>query len=254
MYAIKLENISFSQQKKLILDNISAHIPKDGLNILLGINGSGKSTLLKIIMNLQTNYQGKVYIFNIEQSRLRAKDKAQSIGFLGQFFQNVFPFKVKDLLLTGRAAFQQFSPTKQDYIRIEEVLEQMQIQYLRDAIFTKLSGGEQQLVLIARVLMQNPKILLFDEPTNHLDIYYQQRVLKLLKNLSSQGYTILCTLHNPTQALQFADQLLLMHNRKLFIPNSKELEDGTLLSKIYRVSFRKVYTNLDDNKYTFIAE
>lgn len=249
--AIQLENITFSRNNKIILENISANIPQACLNILLGTNGSGKSTLLQIITHLQTRYQGQVYILGLPQQKLKPRERANKIGFLGQFFHLVFPFKVEDLLLTGRAAFRHIAPNANDYRRMQQVMDEMHIRHLQGALFTELSGGEKQLVLIGRILMQNPDILIFDEPTNHLDIYYQQRVLSLLQTLRSQGYTVLCTLHNPTQAFQFADNLMYMHQGQLRCPSSEELADGSFLEKIYQVPFQKV--PLDLEKYTFIS-
>lgn len=248
--AIQVQNLSFAHKNKEILRDISVNIPIGGINILLGINGSGKSTFMRIIANLQSKYQGKVYILGREQQQLRSRERAENIGFLGQFFNIIFPFTVRDILLTGTAAFRQIAPKARDYTRMEEVLEIMQIRHLQNSLFPKLSGGEQQMVLIARVLMQNPKILLLDEPTNHLDIYYQQRVLTQLKLLSQHGYTILCTLHNPTQAFQFADRLLFMHQGKLLSPQPQELSDDKFLEKIYQVPFQKIA--IAQKKYTFV--
>jgi iron complex transport system ATP-binding protein len=238
--AIDIRGLHFFYGKKKILDNVNCAFPGGQFSVLLGANGSGKSTLFKIIAGLLPGYEGAITVYGSNAARLRFKERASLIGFLPQFHRTVFPFSVEEILLTGRAAFSGFSPVKADRMRLEQIMEELELEGLREAPFTLLSGGEQQMVMIGRLLMQNPRIIVMDEPTNHLDVYYQHRLMYKLKQYTTKGVTVICIMHNPTLAYQYADGVYFMHQRTVLSPALTSIPDLHLLRSIYGTEFRHI--------------
>lgn len=235
--AIHISNLHYAYGHKSVLKGVNAVFPANKFSVLLGINGGGKSTLFKIIAGLLKGYQGSIHICGKEIDQLRFKDRASLIGFLPQFSQSVFSFTVEEILLTGRTAFSGFSPRKMDRELAHKILEDLAITHLRNKSFTHLSGGEQQIVMIGRLLMQNPKILLLDEPTNHLDVYYQHYLMEKLKTYSENDFTVIAIMHNPTLAFQYADHFSYLHQAGIHTPSNPTKPDVALLERVYKMSF-----------------
>lgn len=212
--AISIENLSYSIQGRRILDQVSLSLPADQFSVILGRNGSGKSTLFNMITGKYRDPSGAVYLLGKERNTLPEKELAKTIGFLPQFHQSIFPFSVHDVVLTGRAAFYRFLPSRNDHKIVSETLSNMGISHLQDKAYTDLSGGERQLVLISRVMAQGPKILVLDEPTNHLDLHFQVLVLEKLKLYSKSGHTVVCIMHDPNMANIYADHCYFMKDQK----------------------------------------
>lgn len=216
---IYLHNLSFSYGKDLVLDGVNAAFEQGKLSVILGRNGSGKSTLFSILANLEKKYKGSISFDGKERNKLR-------IGFLNQFHQTTFPFTVKEVILTGRASFSKFSPTTTDLEEVHAVLNRFNLTHLIDKPYTALSGGERQLVLLCRILVQKPEILMLDEPTNHLDLHYQVAVLECMKQLTQEGMTILCIMHDPNLAFMYGDRFYLMQKKQL--TDMQTLQKGEL--------------------------
>ncbi|MFZ4928048.1 ABC transporter ATP-binding protein [Chryseobacterium sp. Mn2064] len=223
---ISIEQLSFGYGNHEVLQNIRAQFPKGKLSVILGRNGSGKSTLFKIIAGLEKNYQGNVWIGDKERRKIKIGTSSPvRLGFLNQIHQTTFPFSVLDVILTGRASFSRFSPKKSDYNEVENILLKFNLNHLKDKPYTSLSGGERQLVLLCRVMVQKPDILLLDEPTNHLDLHYQVAVLEAIRQLVKEGTTVLCVMHDPNLAFLFGDEFFVMQNHNLVAVQSLEKEE-----------------------------
>lgn len=245
--AIHIQNLYFSYtEDKPVLKNLQVGFEENKFSVLLGINGGGKSTLFKIIAGIEKRYEGSITIFGKELKDISYKDRASLIGFLPQFNQSVFSFTVEDILLTGRTAFSKFSVKDEDRKMAQRIIEDLSIRHLKDKEFNLLSGGEQQIVMIGRLLMQNPKILLLDEPTNHLDVYYQHYLMEKLKTYSKSGFTVISIMHNPTLAFQYADHFYYLHGGHVHTPPDPAIPDIDLLEAVYNMSFVQVSKNGKD--------
>lgn len=243
MQAIEISNLEFSYPDKKVLKKLEVSFFENKFSVLLGINGGGKSTLFKIIAGLLNNYSGNISLFGKDLKTLTYKDRAPLIGFLPQFNQSVFSFTVEDVLLTGRTAFSGFSIKTSDREMVEEIMKDLSITHLRDKTINLLSGGEQQIVMIGRLLMQKPKILLLDEPTNHLDVYYQHYLMEKLKKYSKEGFTVISIMHNPTLAFQYADCFYYLHDGHVHTAADPCIPDIDLLEAVYNMSFVQVEKN-----------
>jgi iron complex transport system ATP-binding protein len=230
---IQLQHVSFAYEKQLVLNQINASFEKGKLSVILGRNGSGKSTMFNILAGLEKKYEGQVFFDGIERKGSRHPIR---LGFLNQFHQTTFPFTVREVILTGRASFSSFKPSAEDHREVEEIVARFQLTYLIDKPYTALSGGERQLVLLCRVLVQKPAVLMLDEPTNHLDLHYQVAVLKCIKQLANEGTTILCVMHDPNLAFMFGDRFYLMQNNQLIdIQSLENKEVHQLLEETYQL-------------------
>jgi ABC-type cobalamin/Fe3+-siderophores transport systems, ATPase components len=249
--SIHIKNLSFAYGKDSILTDVNMSFPEGKLSVILGRNGSGKSTLFNIIAGLEKKYEGAVYIGKTERREWKVgQSKALKLGFLNQFHQTTFPFKVVDVILTGRASFSRFSPGKKDFEAVELILDKFNLAHLKDKPYTSLSGGERQLVLLCRVLVQKPDLLLLDEPTNHLDLNYQIAVLQTAKELVKEGTTVLCVMHDPNMAFLFGDQFYLMKDHRLVDLDGMEREEvRELLEQTYQLPLISLE---NQNKWMFV--
>ena len=239
---IEISELSFSYDKEIVLDNVNASFEKGKLSIILGRNGSGKSTMFNILAGLEKKYHGKVCFDGQERRNIKlGKEQHIRIGFLNQFHQTTFPFTVKEVILTGRASFSKFAPSDEDFNEVRDILSRFQLLHLIDKPYTSLSGGERQLVLLCRVLVQKPEVLMLDEPTNHLDLHYQVAVLKCIKQLAEEGTTILCVMHDPNLAFMYGERFYLMQNKQLVDIQAIQGEElHKLLEDTYQLPLHRI--------------
>jgi iron complex transport system ATP-binding protein len=244
MSAIIIKNLEFSYNGIKILHHVNTEINAGKLTIILGQNGSGKSTFLRILAGLLPYETGDVRILGVDNSKLSFAERSKIIGFLNQQHKAVFPFSVEEVVLTGRAGYVNFIPKESDKLEVNRALDRIGIAHLANRIYTELSGGEQQLVMIARVLAQNPKVLLLDEPTSHLDFTNQSHLLALLKKLANEGLTIVAVLHDPNLAFLYGDDFLFVKDKQV-IRSAPYVDawDVDFLRTIYQGNFETIPHN-----------
>jgi iron complex transport system ATP-binding protein len=242
--AMHAENISFSYGRQQVLDDVSLSISDRSFVVLLGKNGSGKSTLLRILSGILPCQTGKVSIDGQDLKKLSPKERSMIIGFLPQNFRMAFSFSVEDVVMTGRAAHIAFRPGKLDRKMVWEAMERTGILHLQKRVFTEISGGEQQLVRIARVLSQAPKRILLDEPTTHLDLFNQARVLSLLKDLADSGLTVVAVLHDPNAAFVYGDDFVFLKDGNRYRNEGHQQPwDESVLRHVYDIPLECVPYN-----------
>jgi iron complex transport system ATP-binding protein len=219
------------------LKDIDVAVHEGEFTIILGRNGSGKSSLLKIMAGLLKPECGTLEVMGLDSSRLSMAQRARIVGYLPQFHRPVFPFAVEDVVLTGRASHVRLVPGASDRAATLAALERVGIAPLRNRPFTELSGGEQQLVMIARVLAQEPKAILLDEPTAHLDFVNQGRVLGLVKELTRSGLAVVAVLHDPNIAFLYGDRFVYLRDgtREVW-DDSQQAWHPALLERVYGTS------------------
>jgi iron complex transport system ATP-binding protein len=206
--AVSFRDIHFGYvPKQEIISGYSANIPKKGVFAVLGPNGCGKSTLLKLLLGQLKPLSGLIEI------------RGQT-AFVPQLFQVTFAFTALDMVLMGRAKKIGLfgKPGRQDVIAALKCMNRLGIEELVQRPFHQLSGGQRQLVILARALVSEAEILLLDEPTSALDLKNQALALKWISRLAGEdGLTVIFSTHHPHHALAVADQALLMLDRDKYI-------------------------------------
>lgn len=213
--AISIVGLSHRYGNRSILEGIDLTIAAGRFSVVLGRNGCGKSTLFRLIAGFEPLASGRVCLFGRPLQSMHVRERADLLGFMAQQHRAVFPFTVSDVVLTGRAGRVRFSPGEKDRKAVDAALDRIGIAHLALRFFPELSGGEQQLVMLARVLAQEPRIILLDEPISHLDLAYQARVMALLRSLCDDGYTVVAILHDPNLATLYADRLLCLSRGRI---------------------------------------
>jgi iron complex transport system ATP-binding protein len=210
---VEINNLGFYYREKTILKNISFSVNKGEICGLLGPNGSGKTTLLKCINGILNGKTGDIRILGRDISALSREEIAGLIAVVPQELSIVFSFTVLQMVLMGGSSRFGFSgiPKKKDYLNACVVLEELNIIHLAERRYNELSGGEKQMVLIARALFQKPQILLLDEPTSHLDFKRQYTIMELIRKITKEkNLTTLITLHDPNTAGRYCSRLIML--------------------------------------------
>ncbi|MEM1670708.1 MAG: ABC transporter ATP-binding protein [Archaeoglobaceae archaeon] len=229
------------------LDSLNLSLNGGGIFAPLSPNGCGKSTLLKCINKILKPFAGVVLLDGKEILKMEEKEVSKLFGYVPQDHKPPFPYKVIDFVLLGRTPhIGLFStPSKRDYEIAMESLRIVGIESFADRAYTELSGGERQLVLIARALASEAKILLLDEPTAHLDFKNTHRVLETIRRLvKERNLSAIITLHDPNLAQKYGDRIALVHNRKIeCIGFPEEIITEELIRRVYGVEVELLSTN-----------
>lgn len=240
---LSLENVHFRYypDDPDVLSNLSLEIPAGKVTAILGPNGTGKTTLLHILLGLLKPLSGIVKVSGKSHKEYSRRELSQMIGLVPQFESIPFNFSVFEYVLLGRSPYLKplQLPGVEDVRITEEALLAAGIEHLINKPINEISGGERQLVHISRVLTQQTQVLLLDEPTAHLDLENQNRILSLLKQMSSRGNTAVLTSHDPNAAIFAADYFVLMNRGQISAQgNLDEVITAENLSMIYRTPIR----------------
>lgn len=236
--SLTVSNLSFSYGVTPILKNISFSLGEGQLYALLGANGAGKTTLFRCILGLNEKYEGSITVDGSEVRSLTPRQLSHRIAYIPQIHYPAFQYSVLEMVLMGTT--HRLSPVgapgKEETADALAALQTLGIGHLAGRDYGKLSGGEQQMVLIARALVQQTKLLLMDEPTASLDYGNQLRVLHAVRRLARDGYTILLSTHNPQHALSYADRVLALAGGTLAANGpAQEVLSPALLKTLYGV-------------------
>ena len=208
--SIEVKNLSFSYGDRPVLHDISFSVEKGEFLSILGPNGVGKSTLFRCVLGLLSGYTGSVSVDGVDTRTFSIREAAKHIAYIPQSSRSIFNYSVFDIVLMGRTSgLSTFrSPGKKDKELCQWAMKKVGITHLQDRCFHRLSGGEQQLVLIARALVQKAPVLMLDEPTANLDFGNQLLVLEQARSLAQEGYTVIQTTHHPEQSYMYSDRIL----------------------------------------------
>ncbi|WP_303859621.1 ABC transporter ATP-binding protein [Alkalibaculum bacchi] len=215
---LKVKNLSFHYNKgREILSDVSFELHKNDVSCLLGSNGTGKTTLLRCLLALNKTTKGIIKINGQDISKESPKKRAKYMAYVPQASTMAFPYLAKEVVLMGRIAHlgPGASPNNRDHKVCREVLENLGIYHLAEKVFNQMSGGERQMFLVARAMVQQAQILVMDEPTANLDYSNQVKILQIIKQLSEEGYSILMTSHFPDHAFLSCNKVMLMKGGKI---------------------------------------
>ncbi|WP_352400757.1 ABC transporter ATP-binding protein [Anaerotignum sp.] len=244
---------SFGYNSKQILNNISFSIENGEVMSVLGSNGVGKTTLLKCMMGFLKWNQGETVVDGTNIQNIPAKELWKKIAYVPQAKGSAFAFSALDMVVLGRSAhigtFKQ--PQKEDINIALRAMDDVGILYLKDKLCTQMSGGEFQMVLIARALTVSPNMLVLDEPESNLDFKNQLIILDTIKRLSNEkNISAIVNTHYPAHALQISDKsLMLNRDGSSFYGISNEIINEVNMKKAFQVNVHVNEFMLADRSY-----
>lgn len=233
---IQLERVTYGYSREPVLKEISLAFAPGEIVSLLGPNGSGKTTLLKLLLGLARPRDGRVRLEGRTVSAIPAKQLARRIAYVPQVHRLSFGYRVMDVVLMGRMPHKPFffRYGRADEAVALDALERLRILHLKDRPYTEVSGGERQLVLIARALAQGADIFVMDEPVNGLDYGNQIRLLARIADLAGNGFTFIKTTHFPDHALWISDRVVMLDAGRI-------VADGPTARVVTRANLYKLY-------------
>lgn len=213
--SLDIKDLTAGYGKTPVLKNIHLSMEKGNICALMGRNGSGKTTLLRCINAILSPTQGTVKIMGEDVFQLNRMEIAKIISVVPQGNHTAFPFTCLEMILMGSVTRLKpwKMPGKQEKAQALSSLEEIGIADLATRPFNRLSGGERQLVMLARALYQNTPLMLLDEPNTHLDFSNQHHIMALVRKIvKKRNVTALITLHDPNLALYYCDSLIMLKN------------------------------------------
>lgn len=239
MKTLEMQNLTCAYDGRSVLENLCLAARPGEVLALIGPNGVGKSTLMRAMARLLRPSRGRVLLAGRDLWRTSPRDVARQLALAPQASGTQWPVTVEQAVALGRAPHRGWllPLTAQDRIATDRAIEQTGLGSLRDRRVTELSGGEQQRVILARVLAQEPQVLLLDEPTSHLDLKYQSGILGLVHRLAHQeGLTVVISLHDLNLAALYADRLALLGEGQLLaVGPPAEVLTPERLTQVYGV-------------------
>lgn len=235
-HLLEVRDVHGGYHKTEIVHGVSFTVEHGEFVCIIGANGCGKTTTLKTILGLMKPTAGEVLIDGKSTRDMDEPELARHFAYIPQAHTPPFPFNVADVVLMGRTPYvNRLAVVKPDDRAIAwRAMKQMSIEHLANRPYTALSGGQQQLVLIARALTQEPDLLVMDEPTASLDFGNQQLVLSRMKSLSQAGMGVVMVTHDPDHALFCADKVIVMEKGLV-------INEGTAGEVITNDTLRQIY-------------
>jgi iron complex transport system ATP-binding protein len=259
MDLIEARNLDCGYRRKPVFSGISFTVKPGEILCVLGPNGVGKTTLFKTIIGFEKPLGGDIFLGTKKLEYWKRKELAKKIAYVPQAHIPPFPYTVEEIVIMGRTVrfeknhYWHNLPGKADYEKTKNILERMGIAHLRKRTYTHISGGERQLVLIARALAQEPEYLVMDEPAINLDFGNQMHLIKEIIRLRETGMGIIMTSHYPDHVFLCADRVMLMKwGNRFSIGSRDEILTEEHLTDTHGVSI-KMFRGIREDGSTVVA-
>ena len=256
---IEVRALSFSYGRHPVLRELGFSVKKGTLTAVLGANGAGKSTLFRCLLGFLKPQAGEIFLSDKPLSAYTRREMAAKIAYIPQSSEPIFNYTVLDTVLMGTTGTMNVlqRPGEREREAALQAMRQLGIEALSERGIGRVSGGERQLALIARALVQNAEILIMDEPTANLDYGNQQRVLRQIRGLTARGYTVLLSTHNPEHALRYAHRVLALQDGRAIADGATETAlTAELLQVLYgiRTTIAEVPTDVGTFRSLIVTE
>ncbi|MEN6439200.1 MAG: ABC transporter ATP-binding protein [Syntrophobacter sp.] len=210
---LRVDDLHFGYGGKPVLRGVSFEVKRGELCGLFGPNGCGKTTLFRCCLKFLKVEKGCIRVNGTDISGIGVRELARSIAYVPQEHRSSFPYKVREMVLMGRTPRMGhgFGPGRRDMRIAMEALKMLGISSISERVFSELSGGQRQLVLIARAIAQGTGLIFLDEPTSALDFSNQIKIWKILREIAAQGVSIVACSHDPNHVAWFCDRIVILH-------------------------------------------
>ena len=252
MIKFDIRDLSFSYGEIPVLKNLDININDNTINVILGLNGSGKTTLIKLMTGVLSAPKDAIFIDQTDATQLSSSELSKKISYVPQSISDDNDFLVRDYLTFGRMNKIKFysAPKEEDFKKAIDVANELQIQHLLGRKMNELSGGQRQLVVIARAVVQDADVILMDEPTSSIDYQYIDRFIRYLNVLKERGKTIVFSCHNPSIPLLLnANVFVLADGQLKYSGEARALLNQETLCRIYDCEFVST-SELPYNEYS----
>ncbi|MEG2211214.1 MAG: ABC transporter ATP-binding protein [Raoultibacter sp.] len=246
---LHVENLHCGYGRKEIVHGVSFNVEEGEFVCIIGSNGCGKTTLLKNLLGLTKAFSGEVFMQDKNVQKLTDLERARLFAYIPQAHTPPFPYSVADVVLMGRTPYVgRIARVSAEDRRIAwEAMCTLGIEHLAQRTYTKLSGGQQQLILIARALTQQPELIIMDEPTASLDFGNQQTVLSRMKDLVKTGVSVLMVTHDPHHAFYCATRVVVMGEGCIIAEGSPDdVVTQQCLETIYHTHVEVIEVGMED--------
>ena len=237
---LKVDNLRFrySRTGRYVLSDTSLELKQGEIGILLGKNGSGKTTLFKNILGIEKPKCGTLHFNGENLLKMNRRERARRIAYVPQDI-HFGALSVFDSILMGRVSYFGLKASREDYLAVEKIMEDMGLTDFAHRNVEELSGGERQKIAIARAMAQEPKLMVFDEPTGNLDIANEHLIIEEAKKLAKQkNISILSSLHDLNQALSFGDRFFFLKNGTVKYAGGKEIVTEAVIQDIFDIDVK----------------
>jgi iron complex transport system ATP-binding protein len=232
---IEIKNISYAYGKNEVLRDISFEVQPGECVGILGNNGAGKSTLITCLNKIRTPKTGSVYIDKQDIHKMTRNQIARRISYVAQK-NEVNQIAVFDSVLMGRKPYIRWAISQQDMDICDEAIDQIGMPNFKLRYVDELSGGELQKVMLARALVQQPKLMLLDEPTSNLDPKNQYEMLALVRKLAKErSISVLIVLHDVSLALRYCDRFLFLKSGSIYDYGDESIVTKETISDVYGI-------------------
>lgn len=254
---LRVEKGFFKYDKsKYLLNDINFELKNSDVLSVLGPNGVGKTTLIKCIIGLLDWSKGESYLDDKKISNMKSRELWQKVSYIPQKRHFAFSYTGLEMVLLGLATelnvFEQ--PKDEDRLKAIETMEKIGILHLKDKDCNKMSGGELQMVMIARSLVKKPEVMILDEPESGLDFKNQLIIMDLIEKLAKEGVIIIINTHYPEHALSISNKcLLLNYNGNYKIGNTKDILNPTNIREAFSVNVSIEEIDINGDIFTSIV-
>lgn len=240
---IEIKNIDFAYNGENVLSDVTTLFESGDFVALVGPNGSGKSTFIKCLNKILMPQKGVILINEKNIAEIALKDLAKEMAYVPQCEQKGMGVNVFDFILTGRKPYISWRPSENDLKKVAEIIKTLHLDDIAMKDINKLSGGQNQMVSIARAIAQEPEILLLDEPTASLDIRHQIEIMELLKKFSGKGMNIVIALHDINTALKYANKFIMLKEQSVFAEGGREIINKKNVEELYKIKVNLIKRN-----------
>ena len=239
--SVQIASLNGGYDEKTVIRDLNLSIGRGSFTAIAGPNGAGKSTLLKHLIKELPAESGRILLDGNDIASMRQREIAGLISFMGQNTPRTNDFTVREAVSLGRFSEGDVDPHSP---KVDRALKLTGTEHLADKIITRISGGEFQLVMLARTICQDTGIIALDEPVNNLDPRHQILLLDLLGKLASEGRTIICVLHDLNAVLRSCSRCLLLENGRIFAyGDTKDVVTEENIRKLYSIEAKIIQDN-----------